>query len=170
MTVEFKFKAILPPEFKEGVVRVWLLNEIRKINVEIKKDFQRTVATFRKKPKFKSYPPSLAGGVIRIGVYTNDEHYARLSEGVEAGIRELSPDKKAFRLPAVYAPKTIVGVIDAVHGGESGVSYTRKRILPWPGIEARKFDELIAEIWEDKLPERLQEALDQAALRSGHSA
>lgn len=169
MTVEFKFNAILPPEFKEGVIRVWLLNEIRKINVEIKKDFRRTVATFKKKPKFTSYPPSLAGGVIRIGVYTSDEHYVRLSEGVEAGERELDPNKTAFRLPAIYAPKTIPGVIDAVHGGESGVSYTRKRVLPWPGITARKFDELIAEIWEDKLPERLQEALDQAALNSGHS-
>lgn len=169
MTVNVQFTPILPEPFREGTIRLYLLNEIRKINVEIKKDFGRTVATWKKKPKFESYSPSLAGGVIQIGVFTEDENYARISEGVEGGIRELDPNKKAFALPAVYAPKTIPGVIDAVHGGESGVSFVGKRVLEWDGIRAREFDVLIKELWEDKLPDRLQEAFDNAAIKSGHS-
>lgn len=168
MTVKVQLTTILPPEFKAGVLRLYLLTEARKIQNEIANDFEATVETWSSKPKFIKKSPSLAGGMVNIEVYTEDQVYGWVSEGTPAHDIPLSEEKKAFKFAGTYTAKTVPGVLKARAGGAKDKSYARLRVVSHPGIEARNFDLLIKEDWEPKIELRMQRALDIAARSSGH--
>ena len=169
MTVSVTLTPILPDKFKEGAVRLYILNEVRKIRTQVKKDVERTFATWDKKPKVHTKSPSLAGGVIDISVYVKDEIYTLISEGQPSQVKVLSPDKKAFKFPGTFSAKTVPGVIDAKSGSSGPPIFSRKKIITTGPIKARKFDETITRLWETKLPEMLQEGFERAADISGHA-
>ena len=189
MPIGVKFEPILPPEFKEGVIRLHMLNTGRKIGRGIRQDFQRTVSTFEHKPEFV-LNVGFPGTQLKVEVFTTDFNYIRISEGSEGGTTVLSPLKTAWILPATYTAKTIPGVINARSGGASEhVRFIKRGIkklggypsfpsekppkfvrnaLGFKGIKPRKFDETVLKIWEPKFEEMLQEGLDHAAEMTGH--
>lgn len=170
------FEPIIPAPFNDGVIRVYLLNEGRKIVTAIKKDFERTVETWNTKPKFEKHV-GFRKDNLDMDVWTEDENYRRVSEGVKSKprvARGVSPGmagKGAKALKIVpYITKTIPGVIDAKAGGaESGPIIFRRYALLSGAIEPRKFDETVEEEWDDKLPDRLQVALNTAATKTGYA-
>ena len=169
MTVGVKLTSILPPEFKVGVIRLYVLTEARKIQGEIEKDFKATVEDWSSKPKFVKKSLSMAGGVVNIEVFTEDQIYTWVSQGTPPHDIPLGEEKKAFKFPGTYTAKTIPGVLASRPGGRSETSsYARLRVVPNPGIEPRNFEENIKLIWDLEIPTRMQEALDKAARNSGH--
>lgn len=170
------FDPIIPEPFNEGVIRVWLLNEGRKIATAIKKDFGRTVKTWNSKPKFESQV-GFTKDNLTIKVWTEDQKYAWVSEGttgkprVARGVGEGLVGEGAKALKIVpYIAKTDVGDIDAHAGGaEEGPIIFRRYALDAGKIAPRKFDELVYEEWEDEFGEVLQVALDTAALKTGYA-
>ena len=170
------FEPIVPEPFREGVIRVYLLNEARKISTEIKKTFERTTKTWDHKVKFQK-EVGFGAANLKIAVFTEDELYATVSEGATGKPRVahgqgLAIDGKPRALTLIpYIPKTTPGKLDAKAGGrdESQPVSLRKYALEAGKIEPRKFDELVFDIWDEALPERLQEALDAAAQKTGYA-
>lgn len=170
------FEPIIAPPFNEGLLRLHMLNEGRKIMTEMKKDFGRTVKTWNTKPKFE-HEIGFSKTQLKLYVFTEDENYARVSEGTKGkprfakGIGPGMADAGAKALTIFpYTPKTTAGVLNAKPGGaaEGPITFRRYAILAGE-IEPRKFDDLVYEIWEEKLPERLQQTFDTAADASGYA-
>lgn len=175
-----RLKAIKPATFHSDRMRLEMLNELRKVGTEIKADFAETCETWKHKPKF-TVKPSLAGKVPSITVSTTDEIYRWVDEGTQgdypivAGYYTGKSDKRALAYQAIFRPKTRRGRRTALAGGYSGDWVVRKSVIH-PGIEAREFSKDIAADWggdageEGYFEERMQEALDRAARKSGHGA
>lgn len=169
------FDPIIPEPFNEGVMRVWLLNEGRKIATAIKKDFERTVKTWDSKPKFEKHV-GFTKENLTIKVWTEDQKYAWVSEGTRGKPRVargegLAVDGKAKALKLVpYIPKTSPDDIDAKPGGaEEGPIIFRRYALNAGKITPRKFDELVYAEWDDEFGESLQTALNTAATKTGYA-
>ena len=170
------FDPIIAPPFNDGVIRLYMLNEGRKIMTEMKKDFGKTVETWNTKPKFE-HEIGFSKTQLKLRVFTEDENYARVSEGTKGKprfARGVGPGMAGEGAKALtifpYIPKTTAGTVDAKPGGaaEGPITFRRYALLAGK-IEPRKFDDLISEIWEEKLPERLQQAFDAAADASGYA-
>jgi hypothetical protein len=184
------FDEVVSPPFNEGTLRLQILNEARKIAREIRRDFERTVSTWETKPVF-SVDLGFSKDLLSVDVVTDDENYRRVSEGVEGTPRvargfeitsQITPTTRAarpFRVPSSrgasaltlfpYIPKTTPGDIDAHAGGrvEGTPPIFRRYALNAGKIEARNFDLLIQEKWLALWPDRFQQALDNAAAKSG---
>jgi len=184
------FEPIVAPEFREGVIRLYILNEARKIATEIKKDFDRTVKTWTGKPPFIKHV-GFTTSKLTIEVTTEDENYRRVVEGTSGVPRvargyeatsQLTSTARGERLIRAtssrgaraltlipYEAKTTPGKIDASQGGvvEGAPIIFRRYALEAGKIKPRHFDEMIQEVWDDKISERLQQALDAAADKTG---
>lgn len=159
------FDPIIPPPFSVGVIRLYLLNEGRKISTEIKKDFERSTKTWSAKPRFEK-EVGFTAHQLTINVFTTDENYERVSEGT-IGKPRVARKKKALTI-IPYKSKTVPGQLDARPGGEQpGPIIFRRYALEAGKIEKRKFDDLINEEWDPKMADRLQEAMDAAAVKTG---
>jgi hypothetical protein len=173
--ISVSFDAIVPAPFNAGIIRLYILNEARKIMTDIKKDFDRTVKTWTTKPKFEK---NVGFGTSRLSIEvgTDDANYRRVSDGTVGKPRiargaGLAVDGKPRALTILpYAAKTIPGQIDAGAGGYAeGPIIFRKYALNAGKIRPRKFEDLIFEKWEDEMAERFQAALDAAAIRTGYA-
>jgi len=188
--IKIFFDAVISPPFNEGIVRLQILNEARKISTEMKRDFERTVSTWETKPEF-SAEIGFSKDLLSVEVGTNSENYRRVSEGVEGKPRVARGFDVSFQLTSTirgerpfrvlssqgakaltifpYIPKTTPGHIDAHAGGriEGAPVIFRRYALNAGKIEARNFDLLIQEKWLPLWPDRLQSALDNAAIKTG---
>lgn len=165
--ISVSFEAIVPAPFTEGVLRLYILNEARKIITQIKKDFARTVKTWETKPKFEQ-DLGFTTKELRVGVFTEDKNYERVSEGTDAKPRVARKGKALTIL--LYDAKSPPGQIDAQPGGAHAEPIIfRKYALNAGKIRPRKFDELVYDIWEDKMAEQFQAAFDAAALKTGYA-
>ena len=174
--INVQFDPVIPAPFNEGVMRVWLLNEGRKIATAIKKDFDRTVKTWDSKPKFEKHV-GFTQTTLTIKVWTEDQKYAWISEGttgkprVARGVGEgmVGTGAKALKI-VPYIPKTTVGKIDAHAGGaEEGPIIFRRYALQAGKIKPRKFDKLVYDEWDEEFGESLQTALNTAAMKTGYA-
>lgn len=166
-------KAIIPKPLKEAKMRLELLNEIRKAGTAVRKDFAKTTETWQNKPTFKEQI-SLKGGTPSLTVWTEHYIYQWITNGTRggyeiwAGIYTGRSDKKALTLPSTFSPKTVPGTLTATAGFTGGPVVLRRSVIH-PGIEPRKFDEMIKEMWEDEFLKRMEEAMKRAAEKSGHA-
>lgn len=159
------WKAIKPNRLKDDVMRLALLNAVRKAGTGIKQDFQRTTATWEHKPKFETLV-SLSGGPTVL-VDTNDQVYAYINNGTKPHI--IRPVKaKALRFSGTFTAKTVPGVLDARPGGSSG-DPVFSMVVHHPGTKARNFDSMIAKKWRTPFKQRMQDAMRDAARASGHA-
>jgi hypothetical protein len=165
-------KAIKPKKIREKEIRLHLLNEQRKVGTDIKKDFERTVKTWDKKPEFKILV-SLAKGQITVAVVTDSEIYRYVDEGTKphdiwAGFYTGKSDAKVLVFPGTFSAKTIPGVLDARQGSKSGplvfTPYVRH-----PGIKARKFSKTIQKKWRKAYKRRMEKALKVGVQKCGHA-
>jgi hypothetical protein len=166
MRVSVGFQPIVPEPMKEGVARLYLLSEIRKVGVMVRKDFEKTTDTWKRKVKFKHHA-TFSSGQLAIEVYTDDPIYGIVSEGTPS--RTITPKrKKAIRIPGTYTAKTVPGVLSSKSGGYSGdevivsVAYDHK-------IEPRKFDETVGKEWEEKFGEEMSKRIEGLADHLGYA-
>lgn len=167
-------KIVKPARFKEAEFRRVLRNAMRRAARELRKDFEKTTATWKHKPVFKEHThltervPSPA-----ISVDTDDEVYRYVTKGTRphpiwAGIYTGKSDKKVLAFPSTFSPKTQPGVIGSGPGASGGPTVFRPYVQH-PGTEAREFDVVIKEKWEKKFRDLMHKAMREARKASGHA-
>jgi hypothetical protein len=159
-------KAIKPARMKDARLRAILLNKQRSVGNKIKKDFEKTTATWDKKPKFEVVMAQRPDGP-EVAVWTDNEVYGFVNFGTEEHIIE-PVNAKVLAFPETYTAKTIPGVIGSQSGGSSGETVFAAYVLH-PGTKARHFDREIARIWEPRFRREMEQGMRDAAKASGHS-
>jgi hypothetical protein len=121
---------------------------------EAKTDFEKTVETWKNKPKFRIDERSRSYTVA-----TDDEVYHFVDKGTKPHpIDPVNASMLAFR--GGYQAKTTPRVIASRSGGASGpVIYTSH--VDHPGTKARNFSKLIHEKWQKKVAGYVRERLKQ---------
>ena len=170
-----------------------MLNELRKVGRnDIRADFNATVATWVKKPKFEVHP-SAAGNVLGISIRPDDmpiEGYSgdathddaspgRIWDWIDRGTGsevgrkkypiEVKDETKELCLPAFYTPKTTPKFVGSGPGGEGKSHPSGKKVLH-PGIKPRLWTEEIAKQWTEKMPwiaAQLQDTMNDLVKKSG---
>lgn len=157
-------KAILPGKFDPDAFSREMIKEMDKFNAEINKDFDKTVATWDHKPKFRATvavaQDLIEGHVRTVRIYGDKPPeliYYFINQGTKVRFARMTRD---------FEPKTRVRVIDSFPGA-GGLEAVDPRI-PNPGIVGRKFNEAIATKHRARLAFRLQVALKRGAIASGH--
>lgn len=158
-------KAIKPAKLKDEAMRLALLNAMRECGRDIQKDFEKTTATWKHKPKFESLI-SLTGPGPVVVVGTNDEIYGYVNEGTREHIIEAKPGH-VLAFPSAFTPKTSPGVLGSSAGSSGGETVFTPYVLH-PGTKARDFDKAIQKLWESKFKTRMEQAMKDAAKASGH--
>lgn len=164
-----KMKPIKPKAMKTDAFRLELLNGLRLFGTTAKGDYAKTTGTWKKKPKFY-VKISLRGGNATVNVYTDNEIYPYLDDGTK-GPYQIPKDpgkSKTLRFQEGYATKTSPGLIGSMRGGAYG-NYVYRKQVTHPGIEARKFTEIIAKYREKDFQSIMQASLEKGAQKSGHA-
>lgn len=168
-------KPLSPKKFDDKVFMSEFRSVTTKLSYDIKKDFEKTVATWERKPKFtRMY--QFSKGEIVIFVSTDNKVYGWLDQGTEPhaifpGIITGKSNKKSLYFqwggPGSYKPKTIPNIIDSGSGGPSGEMVNFAYV--WhPGTDPRNFDDTIRDIWEPIFKRRIEQAISRANKASGH--
>jgi len=172
-------RPISPPAFKPQVIRLEILNEMRKVGREVLEDYARTVETWKDKPKFETQLSlTNANGPVLFAGLKDDgsegaKHFVMVNEGtppheIFAGAYTGQSEKKALSFPGTFTAKTVPGVLQSGSGGEGGAQVATPYVQH-PGIKARKFDEAIQFKWTSQFSVRMQEALYRGAQKTGHA-
>ena len=165
-------KEIKPSRLKVDALRLELLNEMRKVATDVKKDYEKTTKTWKHKPKFEVNVSLKPPGPTLI-VETDDEIYGYVDKGTKphlifAGIYTGKSNKKALAFPSKFSAKTRPGVIGSSAGSSGGPTVIRPYVQH-PGTKARGFEEAIEKIWKTKYKRRMERAMAKAAKASGHA-
>jgi len=164
------FKEIHPKKLREDVFRVKFLSALHEMERDIKKDFQKTTATWKNKPEFESMI-SLQSPGPTVLVGTDDEIYNYVDKGTKP--HTIRPKKRGGKLafpwggPGSYRAKTKPKTIASYPGGVTGDT-TILPVVHHPGTEARQFSETIAKQWSKKFKARMEKALKEGVSASGH--
>lgn len=125
----------------------------------IKREFEKTVATFETKVTFET--DSQPG---ERQVFTHNQIYFYLARGTRPHI--IRPVKaKVLAFGSTFKPKTKVQVINSYPGGSSPPTAFAQAVQH-PGTDARDFDEVIKARVERRFARRLQAAIDKAATKA----
>ena len=166
------FKIIKPQRLKVDAMRLALLNPMRKVGTGIKADFEKTVSTWKNKPKF-DMQISLSP-VPQAEVSTVDKIYRYVDQGTKgpyeiwAGYYTGKSNKKNLAFSSKSTPKTTPGVIGS-SGGSRGTVDTFRPYVEHPGIKARNFSKEIEKIWQPKFKRAMEGAMSKVAKASGHA-
>jgi len=166
------FKIIKPQRLKVDAMRLALLNPMRKVGTGIKADFEKTVSTWKNKPKF-DMQISLSP-VPQTEVSTVDKIYGYVDQGTKgpyeiwAGYYTGKSNKKNLAFSSKSTPKTTPGVIGS-SGGSRGTVDTFRPYVEHPGIKARNFSKEIEKIWQPKFKRAMEGAMSKVAKASGHA-
>lgn len=159
------WKQIKAKALKQKALRLELLNAMRSAGRAIKKDFDRTTLTWRKRPIFEMII-SLRGGP-QVFVYTDNEIYGYVSRGTEEHVI-VPVDAKALRFRSGYIAKTKPRIIGSFSGGPYGKVVLAAAVLH-PGTEAREFDKVLRRRWQPRFKKRMEKAMRRARQKSGHA-
>ena len=159
------FKEIKPKRFKSAAFRMTLLNEMRKVGQEIKRDFDQTTATWEGRPEFEVVLAYKHGA--EVFVWTDDEIYKYVSEGTEEHII-LPVNAKALRFREGFIPKTRPGTLISVAGAQFGTTVMVAGVIH-PGTKPREFAQQVKRKWERPFKRRMEQAMKRAAKASGHA-
>ena len=174
----FKVKAIKPKALNvrqfAGTLNLALYNAGK----QIKKDFEGTVKTWDHKPEFEVTPTNLRTATqwirkAEVEVTTDDEIYGFVDRGTKphvimAGIYTGKSKKKSLAFPSVWAPKSKPGNLRARRGFKGKVD-TFVPSVHHPGTEARGSTKMIAKNRKGWFKDYMQQHLNSAARKSGHS-
>lgn len=161
-------KVIKPKKLKEDAMRLALLTGLHEVASGVRKDFEKTTATWEHDVKFETLISLKGGPAIIIG--TDDEIYGYVNSGTRPHRIYARPGKRlAFKWggPGSYKAKTSPGVIGSTAGGATG-NMTFRSYVNHPGTKARNFESIIQRSWEKRFKKRMEEAMKQAAKVSGH--
>ncbi len=140
----FVFESIVPPEMDIDQYRLEYLNELRKEGRKIKREYEKTTKTWRRKPVFETLIglTRKGGGEASVLVGTDHPIYGYVDEGTDPHpIDARGAPYLVFRRK--FTPKTSRGQIGSRRGSRSG-GWVSKKHVNHPGIKARNFTLTIA--------------------------
>lgn len=130
--------------------------DLRRINKKtakaMKRSFARTTRTWEHAVQFRQLTESQPNPTVL--VYTTDPIYGYVSGGTRVRRALMSPD---------FSPKTRPGALDSRPGSGGVVFVSRK--LSLPGIEARRFPELVEEKHRKPYQREVEQAIKRALER-----
>ena len=158
-------KAIKPSRLRQDALRLQLLNAIRSVGRDVKRDFEATTATWKHEVKFEMVISLMQPGpAVLVG--TDDPIYRYVDEGTKPHLI-FAKNAKALAFPSAYSAKTTPKTIGSQAGGGSGSTLFRPYV-EHPGTEARQFDQTIRDKWEPKFKKAMEAAMKAGAKASGH--
>lgn len=140
--------------FKSSVFREEIDATMNIMARSMELDFERTVATWNDKPKFKK-EVTRKGGNPTISVTTTDPIYFYVDNGTRVRRALMSDDWKSKTTPEVIGSGK----------GKGHVVFISKH-LKLPGIKARHFSKNIAKKWKPEFQRQIKNALARAARRA----
>lgn len=159
------WKTIKPSRLREDAMRLALLNGMRRMGTKIKQDFEKTVQTWKNKPKFEVLV-SLSGPGPTVVVDTNDEIYHYVSMGTRPHV--IRPKRaRALAFRGTYTAKTVPGVLEARAGGASGDAVFSQEVHH-PGTKPRNFQKMIGDKWQKQFKREMESVMREVARESGH--
>jgi hypothetical protein len=159
-------KVLTPKRLQPDVFRQEILNELRKVETLIVKDYQATTATWNHKFTFEhgiKFPKGSPGVVVE----TDNEIYGYVTYGTKPHIITAKRPGGVLAFQSGYKAKTTPRVIGSGPGGPFGETVFA-RSVQHPGTEAREFHETILEKWEPLFSDHMKDALDRGAKKCGH--
>lgn len=128
-----------------------------RIGEQIRRDFDKTVSTWEKKPKFTVKRIRTNTGAIIFEAGTDNEIYGYVTMGTEPHvIRAKNAPFLSFRYP--FGAKTTPNLLTS-KAGFLGDNWARKQEVQHPGTEPRNFNKIIAKRFQDKVVKESNEAL-----------
>jgi hypothetical protein len=136
-------KAIIPKRlFSAAAIMDSVEEQLDKVALGIKADFEKTTKTWKNKPPFE-----IRKAAFKRTIQTTNKIYYFVSGGTRVRYATMTPD---------FSPKTRPNYLGSV-AGRGGLMYVSKK-KPRPGIKAREFDKTIVMLWRTKI--RAQFKLD----------
>ncbi len=158
----FVFKSIVPPAMDIDQYRLEYLNELRKEGRKIKREYQKTTRTWKRKPKFEIIVGLGRGADAEASVLvgTDDEIYGYVDEGTPA--RWITAKRAPYLVfRENFTPKTSRGRIGSRRGSRGGGWVKKKRV--WnKGIKSRNFTPTIAARREGPFVRNMRRANERA--------
>lgn len=171
--MQIKFSVILPQPLNTSKLKHELIEGMRDLGVEIRENFEDTTKTWHNKPIFTpvSAVPKVGIDEITVETTTENDIYRFVDEGTRVGkgtypIRAVNAKSLAFS--GTFIPKTSSGIIGSGVGFIGPVDQFPKAV-EHPGIEPRKFSDVIAERQEKNAKIILDRSIILAAKASGHA-
>lgn len=150
-------KAIIPKKIDTAVFLEEFTGAVKKTIDSADVEFKKTYSSWRGKPDFvksvDASPTKITGSDT-----TDDDKYRYVTRGTSVRYATMTPDFVAKTQPRVLGSGA----------GRGGLLYVDKR-RPRPGIKAREFEEMVESQEEPKFSQRVEQAANQAAKKSGHS-
>lgn len=168
MPTQLKFRGVVPKDINTKAMRFALLNGLRKVRTQMLEGFHRTTESWEHQPRFIGSDPSLAGGIPTISVETDDDQYTIVNEGSPRHPIFPRSDDYGLFFHSEYTAKTAPGVIDSWEGGP-GERDTFRDSVDHPGFPGRHFDVAIGETLQIFFLEVMEEAMEEAARKSGYA-
>jgi len=168
MPAAIQIKVIKPARFKDKAFKQALIKAARDAGKEMEKDFQKTVKTWSRKPKFEKVVAVDPNVEVLVG--TDDKIYGYANDGTRPhAIFPKRAKALSFRWggKGSYKAKTKPRFIGSMPGGPTGPRVS----LPYvqhPGTKARDFDKTIEKKWRSPFKRRMEKAMRAAAKASGH--
>ena len=165
MSDVFQFKGIKPKKLKVDQFRLKILNALRAEGRDVTKEYEKTTASWRKKPKFETMvglgrPPG--GASVFVG--TDDEIYGYVDKGTRPHV--IRPRRARFlRFQTGYKAKTRPRHIGSGPGGASGPVRFAK-VVHHPGTQPREFSETIRQRRRQKFTRRMVKAMQAGAKKA----
>lgn len=172
MPAAYQVKLIKPKTLNQKGMRLVFLNAVRKQATVIKKEFEKTTATWEKPIKFESIvglrrtPPG-----PELLVFTDNEIYGYVNDGTRPHpIFPVRAKALAFQWggKGSYTPKTTPRVIGSKTGGPSGPMVYRPYVQH-PGTKGRHFDKEIEKLMRPRFKRAMEKAMSDARKKSGHA-
>ena len=164
--------------FKINRMPKWIIDEkklerelhtaLKQAGQAIKSDFELTTRSFRERPAFKVWGPTLQGSIMMVSVSTDSGKYRYLDEGTKPHVIRPRRAKMLYFQwggKGSYRSKTKAGVMTSFSGGPSGPMVLRK-MVHHPGIEARYFAFGIARKRAPEIQQNIAAAMYRAAQQS----
>lgn len=159
MTV-FSVKAIKPQRMRVDAIRLEVLNALRAEGRDVKKEYEKTTKTWRRKPNFEILVDVTAKDASVL-VGTDDKIYGYVDFGTRPHlIRARNAPRLAFQTG--FDPKTRPGVIGSGPGRRFGPTVHPVAVMH-PGGKARKFSETIQKRRRKKFTRRMIKAIQSGA-------
>lgn len=157
------FKGVKPAKMKQDVYRLEFLTGINDMKKDIKADYAKTTETWKgEKPKFDAAASLQAPGPTLVvdasgGSEKGVKKWNWLDKGTKVRYATMSPD---------WRSKTRVRWIGS-STGRGKMLFVNKR-KPRPGIKARRWTEELTKRWVPRFKRRMEQAMRDAARKSGH--
>jgi hypothetical protein len=176
-----KFRASFPGQLNIDQARQESLNELRKVGREMRKDFQKTTKTWKRRPDFEikvGLTRRTSEGSVAVTTDNIIYNYVNWGTGQNAGKGPRYPiwagaytgksKAKMLKFPRNFKPKTKYKTLDSFQGGKFGPMVYTPMVMH-PGVKPRRFDLAIKDKWEKPFVDRLQQAINRGMRKARYA-